>query len=202
MTMMMRNRALRPLWLMVFLFSLLPVSVWAHHVLGRPSYSLGDDSNTPPAMQIETQIGKYFVNFMAFPAFPEPNKPGRVNLYASRIEDGTPFVGKVTFKVRDDGWLSDGKPEVLGVQEIDDGIYRQGFVFSKEGDYIISAEFESDGEPYVIDFPITIGKPLPVGPIGAAVIVITLVLVGVNILQRRRLQRLQAQRHHQDTAGA
>lgn len=177
-------------------------NVQAHHVLGRPSYSLGDESNTPPAMQIETQIGRYFVNFMAFPAFPVPDEQGRVNLYASRIDDGSPFVGKVTFKVRNDTWWGDAEEEVLGVQEIDDGIYRQGFLFREEGDYIISAEFDSDGEPYLIEFPITIGKPVPVGPIGAVIIVLAFVLVGVNLMQRRRLQRLQAQRHYEDSRHA
>ena len=48
--------------------------VFAHHVLGRPAYSLGADSNTPPSMQIETQIGEYYVTYMAFPAFPKPNR--------------------------------------------------------------------------------------------------------------------------------
>ncbi|MCK5385761.1 MAG: hypothetical protein KAJ39_01150, partial [Gammaproteobacteria bacterium] len=57
-------------------------NVFAHHVLGRPAYSLGADSNTPPSMQVETQIGEYYVTYMAFPAFPKPNQRGRVNLYA------------------------------------------------------------------------------------------------------------------------
>jgi len=42
--------------------------VQAHHVLGRPSYSLSEDSTTPPSMQVETQIGDYYVTYMAFPA--------------------------------------------------------------------------------------------------------------------------------------
>lgn len=195
------NVRLRYMLLTVVTF-LLPTASLAHHVLGRPAYSLDEESNTPPSMQVETQLGRYYINFMAFPAFPEPNEPGRVHLYASRIADGTPFIGKVTFKVRDDSWFNAEPEEVLGVQEIDDGIYRQGFLFRKEGDYVISAVFESDGEPYVIDFPITIGKPLPVGPIGAVIIVLAFVLVGVNIIQRRRLQRLQAQRHHEDANDA
>ena len=74
-------------------------NVFAHHVLGRPAYSLGADSNTPPSMQVETQIGEYFVTYMAFPAFPKPNQRGRVNLYASRIDNGNTFNGDVIFKV-------------------------------------------------------------------------------------------------------
>lgn len=57
----------------------------AHHVLGRPAYSLNEDSTTPPSMQIETQIGSYYVTYMVFPAFPSPNQPGRVNVYASKL---------------------------------------------------------------------------------------------------------------------
>ena len=169
----------------------------AHHVLGRPSYSLSADSNTPPSMQVETQIGEYYVTYMAFPAFPKPNEQGRVNLYASRIDNGNMFLGKVTFKVRDDSWFSK-KEEVIGVQEIDDGVYRQGFIFKEAGNYIITAQFESGGEPYTIDFPLRIGDPLPIGPIGLAVLIIVVVLVGVNIFQRKRMQRLKASQHHAD----
>lgn len=167
--------------------------VLAHHVLGRPSYSLSEDSNTPPSLQVETQIGNYFVTYMAYPAFPKANEQGRVNLYASHIDSGIPFVGEVTFRVRDDSWFS-GNEEVLGVQVIDDNVYRQGFVFSKDGNYIITAQFLADGEPYIIDFPLRIGKPVTVGPIGAAITVVVFVLVLVNILQRRKRVRLQTER--------
>jgi len=168
----------------------------AHHVLGRPAYSLSEDSNTPPAMQIESQIGQYFVTFMAFPAFPQPGETGRVNFYASRIDDGASFSGQVTFSVRDDSWWSRNGEEVLGTQPPDDGVYRQGFQFHEAGDYLVSARFEADGEPYVVDFPLRIGDPPPVGPIGITVGVVTLLLVGVNLTQRKRLARLQSQRHH------
>ena len=48
---------------------ILSVPVQAHHVLGRPSYSLNEDSTTPPSMQVETQIGDYYITYMVFPAF-------------------------------------------------------------------------------------------------------------------------------------
>lgn len=181
------------------LFALLlafAMPVFAHHVLGRPSYSLGEDSNTPPSLQVETQIGDFYVTYMAFPAFPKPNDQGRVNLYASRIDNGLPFDGKVTFKVRDDSLFSSAE-EILGVQDVDDNVFRQGFVFKNEGDYIITAEFESGGEPYTIDFPLRIGEPFPVGPIGITVLVLITVLVVVNVLQRKQRFRLKAQRAHQ-----
>ncbi len=168
----------------------------AHHVLGRPSYSLGEDSNTPPSMQVETQIGEYYVTYMVFPAFPKPGDSGRVNLYASRIDNGAPFDGKVAFKVRDDSFFS-SKEELLGVQDVDDGVYRQGFVFKEAGNYIITAQFESGGEPYTIDFPLQIGEPFPIGPLGISISVIGLLLLFVNITQRKRLARIKASQHHQ-----
>ena len=181
-------------------FSLLYMNaVYAHHVLGRPAYSLGEDSNTPPSMQIETQIGEYYVTYMAFPAFPKPNQRGRVNLYASRIDNGNTFNGEVIFKVKDNSWFS-SKEEILGEQKIDDGVYRQGFEFSKAGAYIITAEFESDGEPYIIDFPLQIGETDSIGPLGITVAILIFVIVGVNITQRRRLQRIKAQQHHSDSS--
>ena len=164
----------------------LSVPVHAHHVLGRPSYSLNEDSTTPPSMQVETQIGEYYVTYMVFPAFPSPNQPGRVNLYASRIDNGKPFGGEVAFKVRNDSLFND-EEELLGVQIPDDNVFRQGFEFRESGNFIVRAEFESGGEPYQIDFPLQIGEPARWGPIGITVAVIMLVLVSVNLVQRKRL---------------
>ena len=184
----MKRLPMKRLFLIV-LFALLPCQfAGAHHVLGRPAYSLSEDSNTPPSMQVETQIGAYFVTYMAFPAFPKPNEPGRVTVYATRLDDGSPFQGEVTFSVRDDSWFARRK-EVLGVQRPNDHTYRQGFLFKEEGDYLITAEFEAGGEPYIIDFPLRIGEPVAVGPIGVAVGAIAVILVGVNLVQRRRLPR-------------
>ncbi len=171
---------------------LLPAEIaGAHHVLGRPAYSLNEDSNTPPAMQVETQIGDYLVTYMVFPAFPRPGEPGRINFYASRIDDGTPFDGKVTFHVRTDSWLSwfgiGDKAVRLGTQPPDDNVFRQGYQFSKAGDYLISAEFRVDGDLHVVDFPLRIGKPPIIGPLGIAVGLLVLVLVAVSVIQRRRL---------------
>ncbi len=191
---------MRARWLFVLLWILLgPVCIgpaWAHHVIGRPSYSLNEDSNTPPSMEVETQVGDYYVTYMVFPAFPRPGAPGRVNFYATRIRDGKPFQGKVTFWVRDAGWLHWHRrpPEKLGVQTPEDGVYRQLFQFSEKGDYLLRAEFEADGQPYQIDFPLRIGNPAPVGPIGIAVGAVMLILVSVSVIQRRRLVRLKAQR--------
>ncbi len=160
----------------------------AHHVLGRPSYSLNEDSNTPPSMQVETQIGDYFVTYMAFPAFPRPNQPGRVNLYARHLDTGRPFLGEVTFTVVDDNWF-ETREELLGRQPPDDNVFRQGFEFRTEGFFVIRAEFQSDDEPYLIDFPLRVGDPLPIGPVGVTVGLIVVVLVAVNIIGRRRLAR-------------
>jgi hypothetical protein len=161
----------------------------AHHVLGRPSYSLNEDSNTPPSMQAEMEIGDYFVTYMVFPAFPKPNEPGRINLYASHLETGAAFQGKVTFTVRDGGlssWSSGNHEDVLGTQPVDDNVFRQGFLFATEGDYIVTASFEADGEPYAIDFPLRVGAPSSMGPIGAVVAILIVVLVGISLIQRRR----------------
>ena len=188
---MLRNQFNIPLALVAIGFWLLPVDFAdAHHVLGRPTYSLNEDSNTPPSMQAEVQIGDYMVTYMVFPAFPRPEQPGRLNFYASRIDDGVPYQGTVTFHVRDDSWLSwlgmGGKSEKLGAQPPDDNVFRQGYVFHEAGDYIISAEFQVDEVPYVIDFPLRIGEPPLVGPVGIIVGLLMVTLVGVSILQRRR----------------
>ena len=184
---------------LLFLTTILPLVTEAHHVLGRPAYSLNEDSNTPPSMQVETQIGDYFVNYMVFPAFPRPGEPGRINLYVTRLDDDTPFTGKVTFKIRDDSWFG-GNEEILGEQMPDDNVYRQGYQFKEAGDYIITAQFEAGGEPYVIDFPLRVGNPPPVGPLGLAFGVIVALLIGVSLIQRKRLQRLKISQSHEGQA--
>ena len=162
----------------------------AHHVLGRPGYSLNEDSNTPPSMQAEVLVGDYMLTYMAFPAFPRPGEPGRINLYAVRIATGAPFEGKVTFKVRHDPWYAwlgfAGDQERLGMQSSDDKVFRQRFVIPDRGDYIITAEFEADGESYVVDFPLRVGESSAAGLIGLVAIGLLIALVTVSVLHRRR----------------
>lgn len=193
---LMSSKKLRIKVFMLCIFMLCCAQVNAHHVLGRPSYSLNEDSNTPPSMQVETQIGDYFVTYMVFPAFPRPDQPGRVNLYASRIDNGKPFQGEVSFKVRKDSFFNNDEV-LLGVQAVDDNVYRQGFEFHEAGNYIIRAEFEADGEIYQIDLPLRIGEPAPLGPVGVSVGVILIVLITVNVLQRKRLIRAKIRSAHE-----
>lgn len=183
--------------LLLILICLSTTTVFGHHVLGRPAYSLSDDSNTPPSMQVETQIGDFYVTYMAFPAFPQPGQQGRLNLYATHRDTGKPFDGQVSFVIKDDKWFG-GHQEALGTQPIDDGVYRQGFLVNNAGDYIISASFSSNGEPYKIDFPLRIGQVSGIGPIGIALIIIVVALVLVNVLQRKRLLRGKIQAAHRD----
>lgn len=172
--------------------TIVSTQVFSHHVLGRPAYSLNEDSNTPPSMNIETQIGNYFVTAMVYPAFPKPKESGRINFYATHLDSGEPLNTGITFTVRDDSWFN-SKEEKLGAQVLDDNVYRQGFMFSEEGDYIITAEFTVDGESYTIDFPMRVGDPFPIGPLGIAIAVIILLLIGVSVLQRKRLLRARIQ---------
>lgn len=162
----------------------------AHHVLGRPSYNLGEDSNTPSSLQAEMQIGDFMVTYMVFPAFPQPGAPGRFSLYVKRLDNGDTYQGKVAFKIRNDvmiPWLQDVQEESIGVQELDHNmVFRQSFQFSQAGDYIVSARFTSNGEPYVIDFPLRVGDVSPVSPLVIGGGIVLFVLVVVNITQRRR----------------
>ncbi len=164
----------------------------AHHVLGRPAYSLNEDSNTPPSMNLETRIGDYFVTAMVYPAFPKPNQPGRINFYATHLDSGEPLNTGVVFKVRENSWFSNHS-EKLGAQVLDDNVYRQAFAFNQEGNYVITAEFEADGESYQIDFPMRVGKPVAFGPLGISITIIVVVLIAVSIIQRKRMTRIRLQ---------
>ena len=186
---------IRYLWLILGLS--IPTLGYSHHVLGRPSYSLNEDSNTPPSMQVETQIGKYFITYMVFPAFPKPNETGRVNLYIRKIADGTPFQGKVGFSILDDNLFSSNR-ENIGTQLNDDNVYRQGFIVKEEGNYLIRASFQADNEPYTIDFPLKIGSPWPVGMLSITLLLFLGFLIIINVLIRKKVKRLQAIQHQQE----
>lgn len=190
----------RQLLLTLLLGSAVIPPVTAHHVLGRPSYSLNEDSNTPPSMNVETQIGDYFVTAMVYPAFPRANEAGRINLYASHIDTRLPLNTGVAFSVRDDSWFKNDV-EKLGAQVLDDNVYRQGFEFHNDGNYIITASFEAGGEPYRIDFPLRVGNPPPIGIVGIAVGLVVIVLVGVTVAQRRRLTSGKAAIARDDNRG-
>ncbi len=160
-------------------------AAWAHHILGRPAYGYNGDASTPPSISLEVQIGKYSVNMMAYPLVLKPRQRVRIKLYATRLDTAQRFDGKVTFTVRDDGWLP-AQEETLGVQTLNgDGIYAQGMEFSRDGNYIITAKFEAGGEPYVIDFPVVVGRPLPVGPLAAAGFLVATVLGAISLAKRR-----------------
>lgn len=172
----------------VLLFSvLLNNAVYAHHILGRPAYSLNEDSNTPPSMNLETQIGDYFVTAMVYPAFPKPNESGRIHFYAKQMDTNEPLDTNVKFIVTDNSFLSNDEGETLGAQVLEDSVYRQGFVFKKQGDYIITAQFQAGGEPYTIDFPMRVGNPLPIGLLGSFIVFVIILLVGISLFQRKRL---------------
>ncbi|MBF0368432.1 MAG: hypothetical protein HQL52_03150 [Magnetococcales bacterium] len=149
-------RLIIALWATLF-FSMTPAG--AHHILGRPSYSLNSEPNTPPSMQLETRIGDYLVTLMAFPAFPQAGEESWVKLSATHLDHGEPFLGRVIFSIRDDLLLG-GHSEKLGEQRPVDGIYRQGVLLSQEGNYVVTARFEDNGEPYTIEMPLRIGQPL------------------------------------------
>lgn len=192
---------------LLFLIALFTIELFtlkyahAHHVLGRPSYSLNEDSNTPPAIQMETQIGDYLVNVMVFPAFPQPNEPGRISFYASHLDTAIPFDGNITFMVSNNSWMNwlgfESLKEKIGVQKIDDNVYRQGFLFKTEGDYIITAEFHAGGQPYIIDFPLRIGARAPIGALGITVSILFLILASVSLIQRKRAMTGKIQNTHE-----
>jgi hypothetical protein len=162
----------------------------AHHILGRPAYNLGEDSNTPSSLQAESQIGAFDVTTMVFPAFPQPESPGRISLYVTRVADGSLFDGVVAFTVRDDSWrawFGLGSEDLkIGAQRLDDGVFRQSFRFHAAGDYIVSAAFQADGEPHIVDFPLRVGPRSSLGPIGFAFALFAVVLLSVSVIQRRR----------------
>jgi|TARA_B100001964_G_scaffold233163_1_gene290029 hypothetical protein len=176
--------------LLLFL-SLLPIEfASAHHVLGRPSYGLNEDSNTPPGIQGESQIGDYYITYMVYPAFPKPKEPGRINVYIKHKKTDVSFQGRVTFLTWNDSWLSffdlDNEVIKLGVQSNDDNVYRQKYIYHENGSYIVRANFQASGHTHILDIPLRVGPPSSFGPIGMIVGLLVVILLLVTLVYRRR----------------
>lgn len=162
----------------------------AHHILGRPAYNLNEDSNTPSSIQADAMIGDYMVTYMIYPAFPKPGEAGRINLYVKNVRGGAPYQGKVTFGARPNAWynglIGSSDALILGVQPIDDYVYRQTFKISKPGPYMFNAEIKINGEAHVLDFPLMIGAPPGISLASIAVGLTLAILIGIGTAQRRR----------------
>tara|TARA_B100000315_G_scaffold215963_1_gene215554 strand:+ start:2423 stop:3031 length:609 start_codon:yes stop_codon:yes gene_type:complete len=174
---------------------------FAHHILGRPSYQLNEDSNTPPTLQGETEMGDYYVTYMIYPAFPKPEQPGRISVYIKRLDNNKSFDGTVKFTAHRDDVLSfsssSGKIENLGTQRLDDSLYRQAFNFHAAGDFLVRAKFQSNGEDYTLDIPLRVGAPKFIGPIGIMVGIFIGILLLVSIVQYRRSMTGKIRSQHQ-----
>ena len=174
-------------WLLMAPMLLIPLhAATAHHVLGRPAYSLNEDSNTPPSMQGEASIGDYRLTYMIFPAFPRPGEPGRIHLYIAAAEGARPFTGNVSFFMGGDRWWRTGDGVALGVQPPNGHVYRQGFRVEQAGDYRVTVRFAVDGEPYSLDFPMRVGAPPLLGPLEITVGLVIALLIAVSLIFRRR----------------
>jgi uncharacterized integral membrane protein len=68
-------------------------------------------------------------------------------------------------------------------------VYRQGFLFHEDGDFVMTAELKAATETHVSEYPLRIGDPWPLGLIGIAAAVVVVLLAAVSILQRKRLLR-------------
>lgn len=160
----------------------------AHHVLGRPSYGLDEHSNTPPGEQLEVTSGKHIATFMAFPAFPQPQEQARVNLYLSTLDGGDSYQGPVAFSIRQEGWFS-GDEKPLGVQMMDDMVYRQSFTVSAPGEYVIVARFESGKETHVLEFPLPVGEAASANTLTVGAGAVLIALIVLTLMNRRRFTR-------------
>jgi hypothetical protein len=196
-------KAIKAILLIAVLWLGLAPPVAAHHILGRPAYSLNEDSNTPSSIQGEALVEDFMVTFMVFPAFPKPGEPGRIHLYIKPVDGSDPFQGKVAFKVEKENsipFLGNSKPAPLGVQPPDSNVFRQSFKFSDAGDYLVTAEFKAGGKPLHVDFALRVGAPPALGlyEILFALLVAVIVIFGALHRKRAMTAKIRAA-HDQDT---
>jgi hypothetical protein len=90
----------------------------------------------------------------------------------------------VSFQVSEDGWFA-APAETIGEQQARQGVVEQGFEFSRDGQYIIRARFDSDGQPYKVDFPMQVGNPQRWLAMLLAVAVVLVTLSALRLRNKR-----------------
>ena len=158
----------------------------AHHILGRPSYELNENSNTPPTLQGETKMGGFYIAYMVYPAFPKPEEPGRISIYIKSIKNDQLFNGTVNFSVRHDKLFSFSRFDTIGTQHLDDNVYRQSFNFHQAGEYVVRARFRARDEDYRLDIPLRVGPVAFTSPIGLTVGAFVALLIFVGTVRYYR----------------
>lgn len=162
----------------------------AHHVIGRYSYDVNEDSSSPPGQHVETQIGDYQITYRVFPAFVKPNEQGRINFYISPTQIGDGIESDVKFSVRESG-LFKNPMDVLGVQTVDDNVYHQDFNFHHAGNYVVTADFKLAGEPYSLDFPLQVGSASTTNASRMIAGMFIFILLIAGLRNKQRLKRFR-----------
>ena len=188
-----------PVWSFLALL-LISQTAAAHHVLGRPAYSLNEDSNTPSSIEVEGEVGDFLVKLMAYPAFPRPGETGRLNFFARHSKTGQPFTGTVRFNIKEDSWFK-STITPLGAPLADDHVFRHTFKLGKDGDYLVTAQFEHGGQTHDVELPLQVGGRWPVGPVGGGVALLALILLVGSLVNRQRLLRAKVQTSRSTPVG-
>ena len=123
------------------------------------------------------------------------------------IVTGETYTGDMTFSVKRDPWYLmkwisaewfSTEAELLGLQKIDDGVFRQGFIFEEDGDYTILAEFSEGEHTHIMNFPLRVGVPPLIGSTAYIVGIVIVVLLVLSMVKRKRLQLERIRRHHSE----
>ncbi len=150
----------------------------AFHLMDSPTYS-------SEAMVVEKTIGNYDVTFELSPTFIDENSISVISLHISQIDTGYTLDKSVTFSIFDDYIFFTSPVKELGIQQLNDGFYQQKFSMTKQGNYIIRAQFDELGEAFILDLPIKVGNGNPLQVIGISISIIITFLFFVNVLRRK-----------------
>jgi len=166
----------------------------AHHILGVPHYSYDEDYPQTPVLTYRVDTGRYDVKMTGYPGKPEPGQRCSLHLYIRHNETGSLLDARVKMTVtRQRFLLSD--PVIYGPMqaELDERIYKFHPHFDLEGEYLVSVEFEAEGEPWRVDVPLVVGEPRsPVVVLGVSLSGLVLFVLIARALRIKRARRARA----------
>lgn len=142
------------------LLALLALPAAAHHILGIPHYAYDEEYPQTPILTYRVDAGPYEVRMTGYPGIPKPGERCDLHVDLKRRDDGTPFLGKVSLTVFEDGMFGED-PIVYGPveSEAELAIFRFHPRFVNEANYLIRIEYEAEDEPWMLDLPMVVGTP-------------------------------------------
>ncbi len=166
----------------------------AHHILGIPHYAYDERYPQVPILTYRVVAGMHEFEMTGYPGMPRPGEQSFLNVYIRNAESGAPFDDVVQLEVLRDR-LFGSDPVVYGPIEatLEEAVYKFYPRFEHESNYTVRIRWQVDGEPWIVDLPMVVGKPgspwAVVAGLGGGIAAFLILIRAARIKLRRRTAR-------------